>query len=63
MKKGKLFELLENDITEDNTNEIKNFIIMNGKTKPYCPVTFAQVEIDKTIQELRENGYGYLLDK
>lgn len=59
MKKGKLFMMMEQNADEE---KIKEFIIMNGKTKPYCPISFAQEETEKTILDLRNNGYGYLLD-
>lgn len=59
MKKGKLFEMLENIHDE---GKVKNFIIMNGKTKPYCPVSFADCETENTKKKLIAEGRGDILD-
>ena len=59
MKKGKLFEMMEKGFDEE---KVKNFIIMNGKRKPYCPVSFADCETEKTKIDLIDKGYGFLLE-
>ena len=35
---------------------------MNGKTKPYCPVSFAECETEKTKNKLIENGHQDIID-
>ena len=59
MKKGKLFEMMEKEFDE---SKVKNFVIMNGKTKSYCPVSFADCESEKTKKELIDNGHNDILD-
>lgn len=59
MKKGKLFEIIEKEYDED---KVRNFINMNGKMKPYCPVSFADCETEKTKIDLIDKGYGFLLE-
>lgn len=59
MKMGKLFEMMKKDLDE---MKMKEFVISNGKTKPYCPVSFAECETEKTIKKLKEEGHQDIID-
>ena len=53
LKKGKLFKLLESNASED---QLREYINMNGKMKPFCPFIFRKIKdtVNQNIEQ--ENG-------
>lgn len=51
LTKGKVFKLLEDNVSEDTLRE---YININGKIKPYCPIWFRPDTSNQDIEQ--ENG-------
>ena len=51
LTKGKVFKLLEDNVSEDTLRE---YININGKKKPYCPIWFRPNIGNQDIEQ--ENG-------
>ena len=54
LKKGKLFKLLEDNTPED---QLVEYININGKMKPYCPIIFTKATIVEQ-ENVNEREFG-----
>ena len=48
LTKGKVFKLLEDNVSEDTLRE---YININGKMKPYCPIWFRPDNSNQDIEQ------------
>ena len=48
LTKGKVFKLLEDNVPE---NDLREYININGKKKPYCPIWFNTSNGDQIAEQ------------